>query len=109
MHGPDQGISATFSGKPDLGQSLELLKRAVARPNPSIVKSGIMVGLGETTEEVHDVMEQIAPYYKEKMNAFIARLTKMIEPTIIVVMGVTIAFVMTSIYLPMFEMAGKVK
>lgn len=82
----------------------------------SLVDSGLFPGMltdmvrtGEESGQLVDVMEQIAPYYKEKMNTFIARLTKMIEPTIIVVMGVTIAFVMTSIYLPMFEMAGKVK
>ena len=37
------------------------------------------------------------------------KVTKMLEPLIIMVMGVTIAGVMLAIYMPMFEMAGKVK
>ena len=43
----------------ELGRSLDILRRSALRPNPPIVKSGIMVGLGETTEELHDVMRQI--------------------------------------------------
>ena len=53
-------------------------------------------------------MEQIAPYYKEKMEGLIAKLTKLLEPIIIMGMGITVAGLMMSIYMPMFEMAGKV-
>ena len=53
-------------------------------------------------------MEQIAPYYKEKMEGLIAKVTKLMEPIIIIGMGVTIAAMMIAIYLPMFEMAGAV-
>ena len=54
-------------------------------------------------------MEQIAPYYKEKMETLIGKVTKLMEPIIIVVMGSTVAGLMLSIYMPMFEMAGKIK
>jgi type IV pilus assembly protein PilC len=53
-------------------------------------------------------MAQIAPYYKEKMNSFLGKVTKLLEPCIIMGMGFTIAVMMLAIYLPMFEMAGKV-
>ena len=43
-----------------LDRSLEILRRSFHRPDPSIVKSGLMVGLGETIEELHDTMRQIA-------------------------------------------------
>ena len=54
------------------------------------------------------VMEQIAPYYKEKMEGLVTKVSKMLEPLIIVFMGSTIAGLMLAIYMPMFEMAGKV-
>jgi type IV pilus assembly protein PilC len=38
----------------------------------------------------------------------VAKVTKLLEPCIIVGMGGTIAVVMLAIYIPMFEMAGKV-
>jgi lipoic acid synthetase len=43
-----------------LERSLEILRRSFHRPDPPIVKSGIMVGLGETVDELHDCMRQIA-------------------------------------------------
>jgi type IV pilus assembly protein PilC len=67
-----------------------------------------MVHTGEESGQLPLVMEQIAPYYKEKMESAIAKVTKMLEPIIIMGMGTTIAGLMLSIYMPMFEMAGKV-
>jgi lipoyl synthase len=42
-----------------LSRSLEILRRAATRPDPPIVKSGIMVGIGETKDELLDCMHQI--------------------------------------------------
>ena len=67
-----------------------------------------MVRIGEQSGQLALVMEQIAPYYKEKMEGLIARVTKLMEPVIIMGMGITVAGLMMSIYLPMFEMAGKI-
>ena len=67
-----------------------------------------MVRTGEESGQLAQVMEQVAPYYKEKMEAAILKVTKMLEPIIIMGMGSTIAGLMLAIYMPMFEMAGKV-
>jgi type IV pilus assembly protein PilC len=67
-----------------------------------------MVRIGEESGQLPAVMEQIAPYYKEKMEGLISKVTKLMEPIIIMGMGITIAGMMLAIYLPMFEMAGAV-
>ncbi|HVC98343.1 MAG TPA: type II secretion system F family protein [Pirellulales bacterium] len=67
-----------------------------------------MVRIGEESGQLAPVMEQIAPYYKEKMEALVGKVTKLMEPIIIMAMGSTIAGLMLAIYMPMFEMAGKV-
>jgi type IV pilus assembly protein PilC len=67
-----------------------------------------MVRIGEESAQLPLVMEQLAPYYKDKMQAFILKLTKMLEPAIIVLMGGAMTVLMLAIYLPMFEMSGKV-
>ena len=67
-----------------------------------------MVRIGEESAQLAPVMEQLAPYYKERMESFIAKTTKLMEPVIIMFMGVTIATLMLAIYIPMFEMSGKV-
>ena len=65
--------------------------------------------IGEQSAQLGPVMQEIAPYYKEKMNAFLGKVTKLLEPCIIMGMGGAIAVMMLAIYIPMFEMAGKVK
>jgi type IV pilus assembly protein PilC len=67
-----------------------------------------MVRTGEESGQLAAVMEQVAPYYKEKMEGAISKVTKLLEPVIIMGMGTTIAGLMLAIYMPMFEMAGKV-
>ena len=67
-----------------------------------------MVRIGEQSGQLASVMEQIAPYYKEKMDSLVAKVTKLMEPVIIVGMGGSIAGLMLAMYMPMFEMAGKV-
>ena len=67
-----------------------------------------MVKIGEESGELASVMGQIAPYYKEKMESMVMKVTKLLEPIIIMGMGTSIAGIMLAIYMPMFEMAGKV-
>jgi type IV pilus assembly protein PilC len=67
-----------------------------------------MVRIGEESGQLAMVMEQMAPYYKEKMESLIGKVTKLMEPIIIVFMGSTVAGLMLSIYMPMFEMSGKI-
>jgi type IV pilus assembly protein PilC len=68
-----------------------------------------MVQVGEESGQLAQVMEQIAPYFKEKMEGMVLKVTKMVEPIIIMGMGASIAGLMLAIYMPMFEMAGNVK
>jgi type IV pilus assembly protein PilC len=67
-----------------------------------------MVHVGEESGTLALVMEQLAPYYKEKMEALVGKVTKLLEPIIIMFMGTSVAGLMLSIYMPMFEMAGKI-
>lgn len=66
------------------------------------------VRVGEESAQLGPVMEEIAPYYRDKSQAFMGRVTKLAEPAIIMVMSGVISVVMLAIYIPMFEMAGNV-
>jgi type IV pilus assembly protein PilC len=68
-----------------------------------------MVQVGEESGQLAQVMDQISPFFKEKMETMILKVTKMVEPIIIMGMGSSIAGLMLAIYMPMFEMAGNVK
>jgi type IV pilus assembly protein PilC len=65
-----------------------------------------MVQVGEASGELGSVLEQVAVYYRKRVEALLQRITGMIEPVVILGMGVTVAVILTSIYLPMFQMAS---
>ena len=67
-----------------------------------------LIRVGEESGQLPLVLEQVATYYKAKVAALAARITAMIEPCIILGMGVTVAIILTAIYLPMFSMGGQV-
>ena len=67
-----------------------------------------LIRVGEESGQLPLVLEQVSAYYKAKVAALAARITAMIEPCIILGMGVTVAIILTSIYLPMFNMGGAV-
>jgi type IV pilus assembly protein PilC len=103
---PYRDAMARVRSRVAAGQSL-----AAALAETRIFTSMItnMVRVGEGSGQLANVMEQMAPYYKERMETMIHSVTKLLEPVIIAGMGVTIAGLMLSIYMPMFEMAGKIK
>jgi type IV pilus assembly protein PilC len=67
-----------------------------------------LVRVGEESGQLPLVLEQVSAYYKQKVAALAARITAMIEPVIILGMGVTVAIILAAIYLPMFSMGGQV-
>lgn len=111
-------LQAVFQASPIYRDALEHTAGRVSAGRPlaaALEETGLfttmmtnMVRIGEESGQLSAVMDQIAPYYKEKMEGFIAKLTKLLEPIIIMAMGSTVAGLMLAIYLPMFEMAGKV-
>lgn len=111
-------LQSVFHSNPIYREALVLAAGRVSAGRPlasALEETGLftsmmtnMVRIGEESGQLSSVMDQIAPYYKEKMEGFIAKLTKLLEPIIIMAMGSTVAGLMLAIYLPMFEMAGKV-
>jgi type II secretory pathway component PulF len=65
-----------------------------------------MVRVGEESGELAVVLEQVSTYYRKRVEALLERLTGAIEPIVILGMGVTVAVILSSIYLPMFQMAS---
>ncbi len=67
-----------------------------------------MVGVGESTGALDAMLEKIADYYDDEVDAAVSSLTAMIEPFMMVFLGVTIGGLVVSMYLPIFKMAGMV-
>lgn len=112
-------VADVFRGQPPYRDAIEHAKNRMAAGRAladGLEESGLFtsmminaVRVGEESAQLGPVMEELAPYYREKTQAFMSRVTKLAEPGIIMVMGAVISVVMLAIYVPMFEMAGNVK
>ncbi len=63
-----------------------------------------MVGIGEESGALEDMLDRAADYYDEELEAAIAKLVALLEPLMIVVMAVIIGFIVIAMLLPMFDM-----
>lgn len=64
-----------------------------------------MVSVGEEIGELGKMLERISEFYKERIATTIARITTLIEPTILVFMGVIVGIMVISMFLPIFQLA----
>ncbi len=67
-----------------------------------------MISVGEKTGGMDDMLGKIADFYDEEVDAAVAALTSVIEPIVIVVMGAVIGGILIAMYLPMFDIIGKI-
>lgn len=67
-----------------------------------------MIKIGEESGALDDVLTKTSDFYDNEVDTATAQLTTMIEPVIIVVLGVVVGFIILSIILPMFEMYNSV-
>ena len=63
-----------------------------------------MIHIGEETGSLDDILAKTADFYDDELEAQIQATTALIEPLLIVVMGIIIATIVLAIMIPMFEM-----
>ena len=68
-----------------------------------------MISAGEESGKLGEVMRDIGAFYAKELRATIRMVTAMIEPLMIVAMGVVVGFIAMSIILPIFKMSSLVK
>jgi type IV pilus assembly protein PilC len=67
-----------------------------------------MIAVGEKTGGLDDMLSKIADFYDEEVDDAVSALTSIIEPVIIVFMGIVIGGILVAMYLPMFDIIGKI-
>ncbi len=68
-----------------------------------------MINVGEATGALDTMLEKIADFYDEEVDQAVTNLTEMIEPFMLVFLGVVIGGLVISMYLPIFKMAGAIQ
>ncbi len=67
-----------------------------------------MVEVGESTGALPSMLNSVAEFYEEDVQNSLATAMQMIEPAILIFMGVTVAFVLLSLYMPIFSLGARV-
>jgi type IV pilus assembly protein PilC len=68
-----------------------------------------MVKIGEETGELEKMLEKVADFYEDEVDAAIQALTSIIEPLMMIGVGVMVGIIVIAMYLPMFKMLSLIE
>jgi len=110
-------ITAKTSGNAVLEEALMKVRKAIEEGRtivdplrecgvfPNMVTQ--MIGVGEATGAMDSMLQKIADFYEEEVDAATKDMLAMLEPLIIGMLGVTIGGIVISLYMPLFAMIAK--
>lgn len=85
------------------GQSIaEPLRRSGEFP-PLVIH---MIAIGEKTGELPEMLKNVASTYEEQVNTAVESMTGLLEPAMIVFMGITVGTIVVSIVMPLMDMSN---
>jgi|SRR5579863_372734 len=103
---------------PLLAQSIREAEEAVAGGQPLSVglrRSKFfptialdMVEVGESTGALPSILENLAEFFEEDVNVDLGRLVALVDPLMLAVIAVFVAFILIAFYLPLFSLAAQV-
>jgi type IV pilus assembly protein PilC len=67
-----------------------------------------MVEVGESTGALQEMLNSLADFYDEEIETEVARFITLVEPVLLVLMGIIIAVVVLALYMPLFELSSVV-
>ena len=110
-------ITARTSGNAVLEEALMKVRKAIGEGRtivdplrecgvfPNMVTQ--MIGVGEATGAMDNMLQKIADFYEEEVDAATKDMLAMLEPVIIGVLGITVGGIVISLYMPLFAMIAK--
>lgn len=106
-------IVAKTSGNKVIEETVVDCRTAVRNGEPisrPLAKRGVfpamvcrMIGVGESTGQLEQMLSKIAQFYEEQVDAAVSALTSMIEPIVIAFLGVVIGGIVIALFLPIFK------
>ena len=110
-------ITARTSGNAVLEEALMKVRKAIEEGRTIVDplrESGVfpnmvtqMIGVGEATGAMDAMLQKIADFYEDEVDAATKDMLAMLEPIIIGILGVSIGGIVISLYMPLFSMIGK--
>ncbi|HEB75102.1 MAG TPA: type II secretion system F family protein [Nitrospirae bacterium] len=68
-----------------------------------------MIAVGESTGALDSMLNKIAEFYDDEVDAAVSNLTSMIEPLLMVFLGGSVGFIVVAMYLPIFKLITLIK
>jgi len=68
-----------------------------------------MVGVGEETGALDAMLDKVADFYEDRVDASVKGLTSILEPIMIIVIGSIVGFIVISMYLPLFSVYNHIE
>jgi type IV pilus assembly protein PilC len=100
----EDAIMATRQAVSEGKTLAEPLARAKVFP-PMVVQ---MISVGEATGALDNMLNKIADFYDDEVDSAVAALTSMLEPMLMIFLGITVGFVIVAMYMPIFQMGSAV-
>ena len=107
--------AATSTGNRFLGSELRIVAEKVREGKgfaATLLERGVMpdvaikmVEVGESTGALQEMLTSLADFYDEDVETEVSRFVTLVEPTMLVFMGVVIAGVVLALYMPLFQLS----
>ena len=88
------------------GENISGQMEATGAFPPLVVR---MVSVGEESGELDNMLLQIANDYEEEVDVTVSGLTSLLEPVLIVIMGLIVGFIVVAMFLPLFTLARLIR
>ena len=100
---PNHALAQDLKGLPDSIKNGQSLTDSLASTQVLPGLALDMVRIGETSANLQGMLADVADYYDERVRARIDTLVSLIEPLVIIFMGVVVAGMLLAVYLPIFN------
>lgn len=65
-----------------------------------------MLMVGEESSELDSMLLKVAEYYEKEIDGTVERLSSVIEPVIVLVLGLLVGGILVAMYMPMFDLVN---
>jgi type IV pilus assembly protein PilC len=68
-----------------------------------------MIGVGEETGALDTMLDKVADFYEDQVAAAVKALTSILEPVMIVIVGLIVGFILIAMYMPLFKVYDQIQ
>lgn len=109
-------IAARSTGNRHMGAELSIVAQRVREGHSfagTLLERGVvpdvaikMIEVGETTGALQEMLNSLADFYDEEIETEVSRFVTVIEPALLIIMGVVISVIVLALYLPLFQLTA---